>query len=454
MSRKYSIVSALAVLLCASGAVIAQTGELRGSVQLIGADGKPAPVAGAQVDVFRTDITGDYHTKTDKKGSWVFAGLPYVGMYLVAVSAPGAQPNATGGVTVRQDTPVSVILQPGDGKRLTREEAAQVAKSGGPSLNGGKESAADKAKVEELRRKNEEIVTANKKIEEANKIVGDTFKAGNQAFNSALEADRANKREEAVNFYGEAVKQYEAGLAADPDQAALWTQKANALKARGVDNYNIWAQTPEGNATKAAKLDAAKADFRAAAEAANKAVDRAKAEPSSTDAGEQTRQTGRKYSALSVRAEAMRLFVTKVDQTQTDAGIAAFQEYIAAETDAKKKARAEADLAQMLFDANAFDKAQTEYQKILAENPGDPDALVNMGMILFNLGALKEGEGNQAEAKAKYQEAANYLQQFVDKAPDTHRLKADARAVLEALKDQQKVQAEKTTTTTPRRRRP
>ena len=42
-----------------------------------------------------------------------------------------------------------------------------------------------------------------------------------------------------------------------------------------------------------------------------------------------------------------------------------------------------------------------------------------------------------------YQQAANYLQQFVDKAPDAHKFKADAKAVLEALKSQQNVQAEK-----------
>ena len=91
----------------------------------------------------------------------------------------------------------------------------------------------------------------------------------------------------------------------------------------------------------------------------------------------------------------------------------------------------------MLFDANSFDKALAEYQKILATNPDDTDALVKSGMLLFNIGAVNND-------KAKYQEAANYLQQFVDKAPDTDRLKADAKAILEELKNQQNVKAEKT----------
>ena len=110
----------------------------------------------------------------------------------------------------------------------------------------------------------------------------------------------------------------------------------------------------------------------------------------------------------------------------------------------------------MLFDANAYDKAKVEYEKILAEKPDDPDALANMGLILFNFGATKEAEGKKDEAKAQYQLAANYLQKFVEKAPDGHKFKEDAKAVLAELKNQQNVQAEKnTTTTTPKRgRRP
>jgi tetratricopeptide (TPR) repeat protein len=136
-----------------------------------------------------------------------------------------------------------------------------------------------------------------------------------------------------------------------------------------------------------------------------------------------------------------------VDQSQADAGMAAYEEYEAAETDPVKKARAQHDAAQMLFDANEFDKALAEYKKILAVTPDDTDALVKSGMLLFNIGAMNNND------KEKYQEAANYLQQFVDKAPDTDKLKADAKAILEELKNQQNVKAEKTTTPA-RRKRP
>ena len=71
----------------------------------------------------------------------------------------------------------------------------------------------------------------------------------------------------------------------------------------------------------------------------------------------------------------MRLFVTKVDQTQVDKGQKAFEEYLAVETDPAKKLTTQRNLAQMLFDANSFDKALAEYQKILEANPDDIDAL-------------------------------------------------------------------------------
>jgi tetratricopeptide (TPR) repeat protein len=142
------------------------------------------------------------------------------------------------------------------------------------------------------------------------------------------------------------------------------------------------------------------------------------------------------YFALLARADATRLYVTKVDQTKVAEGVMAYDEYIAAETDPVKKSKAEHDLAQMLFDANDFDKALAAYQKILESNPDDLDALLRSGQALFNIGAINTD-------KAKYQDAANYLAKFVEKAPDTNPYKADAKAILDTLKDQANVKPEK-----------
>lgn len=432
----FSTLSIVAVLLLGMGTAKAQMGDLRGKVLMTQTDGTSAPVQGATIDVFRTDIAGKWETKTAKNGDFVFAALPYVGTYLVAISAPNARPDAKNNVKVGRGDLPTFTLAAGDGHRLTLEEAKAVTTGLGPS-SGGSESSAAKAKREELIKKNKEIEERNRKNTEINDIVSRTFKAGNEALK--------------LKNYDEAIKQYDEGLAADPEQAALYTQKAIALRLRGVDHYNASIKGTE-QAAKDAEMESAKKDFQGSAENASKGVELAKKEEPATDPPAVAAQNARKLFALMNRAESLRLYA-KVDVTQVETGETAYREYLAAETDPAKKTQGGRDLAQMLFDANALDKAQIEYEKMLTENPDDVQALANMGMILFNQGAVKDGEGKKDESKAKYQEAANYLQRFVDKAPDDNRLKADAKAVLEELKNQQNVKAEKTTTTTPTRRK-
>jgi tetratricopeptide (TPR) repeat protein len=425
----FSSIIAIAVLALSALTASAQTGALRGHVVQKKADGTSVKAAGAQIDVFRSDMAGAYHTKTDKNGEFVFAGLPFIGTYIVAASMPGAQPYAMRNVKVGRDIDYEVILGPGDGKRLTEEEAKKVVAGGGQdatTTTGGGESAEAKAKREELLKKNAEIEASNKKAENVNQVVGDAFKAGNAAL--------------AANNYEEAVKQYDLGLAADPDQAALLTNKAAALKALGVKKYNEAIQSKD-EAGKTAAIDAAKAEFKSAAEAADKAFEIIKKEPAVTDPTDQKRHDANKYAALNVRAEAYRLYVSKGDGTKADAGVAAYNDYLAVETDAAKKSKAQLDLAQMLLDAGAGDKALIEYQKILAASPDDPDANLGAGLALYSTGD-----------KAKYQEAANYFQRFVDKAPDTHKFKADAKAILTELKTNENVVPERTTR--PPRKRP
>src|SRR5215211_5295570 len=90
---------AVAVLVAfASMTAFAQVGELRGHVWIQQADGQNVPLADAQIDVFRVDMTAKYNTKTNKKGEIVFAGIPYNGTYLVAASHPTAAPGWMPGV--------------------------------------------------------------------------------------------------------------------------------------------------------------------------------------------------------------------------------------------------------------------------------------------------------------------------------------------------------------------
>ena len=437
----YGFIAVAILVMSVSVTAFAQVGELRGHVLMQQADGQKVPLADAQIDVYRTDIKGKYNTKTNKKGEFVFAGLPFTGTYAIAVSHPTASPNWLPNVQAGRDVDYEITVTPGDGKRLTPEDlekARAAAPAGGsPSASGSsapaKESAADKAKREEIMKKNAEIEAANKKITESNEVIARTFKAGNDALTAANSLSKEKKSDEAVQKYTEAITQYNEGLAADPEQPALLTNKAVALKGRGVEKFNTTIKNSSlDDAAKTAGLQAAKDDFKAAAEAATKAVTMIKAQPVPTEAQEVTRYNGNKYAAMLTQAESMRLYVSKADPTQAEAGLAAFKDYIAVETDPAKKAKAQLDMAQMLLDAGASDKALAEFKTLLTTQPDSPEANLGAGLALYATGE-----------KEKFQEAANYLQHFVDVAPDTNPMKADAKAILTELKNTEKVVPEK-----------
>ena len=185
----------------ASLTAVAQVGELRGHVWMQQADGQKVPLADAQIDVFRTDMKADYHVKTNKKGEFVFAGLPFIGVYAVAASHPTAKPNWVNGVKAGRDIPCEITVTPGDGKRFTYDEikaaagaAPTPAAASGGGNSGGGESAEAKAKREEMLKKNAEIEAGNKKISEANEIIARTFKAGNEQLGLANAASKAVTR--------------------------------------------------------------------------------------------------------------------------------------------------------------------------------------------------------------------------------------------------------------------
>jgi tetratricopeptide (TPR) repeat protein len=437
MFRRYvlPLFAGIAFVLSTTLLVAAQSGQMRGHVTIKKADGTIVPAADAVVDIFRTDTAGDFTLKTNKKGDFIHAGLPLLGTYTVAVSVAGAQPSYVANVRAGGEDEIKIELAPGDGRRLTRDEIKTLMSGAGPATGSAKETSEERAKREEIERKNKEIAAGNEKAKNANATVEKTFKAGNEALKA--------------KNYDSAIALYDEGIAADPEHPgapSLMTNKALALNARGVEKYNTALKTTD-EAAKTAAIDAAKKDWQAAFDASNKAVAMLKAAPVPSDATAANNQKQTTYYALLARSEATRLFVTKVDQTKADMGVTAFQEYIAVEVDPIKKAKAEHDLAQMLFDANVFDQALAAYQKILETNPDDLNALLRSGQALFNIGALNSD-------KAKYQLAANYLGRFVDKAPDTDPYKADAKAILEALKDQENVKAEKTTPAVRRPRRP
>src|SRR6185369_2857395 len=138
MLNRYFIGSlAVAIFIAvASAPAFAQVGERRGHVWMQQADGQKVPLADAQIDVFRTDMKAKYDTKTNKKGEWVFAGLPFIGEYLVAVSHPTASPNFLAHVKAGRGVDVDITVTPGNGKRLTQDEIEKAGGTAAPTASG------------------------------------------------------------------------------------------------------------------------------------------------------------------------------------------------------------------------------------------------------------------------------------------------------------------------------
>ena len=423
---------AAALVLAATAAVAsAQVTQVTGKVTLKQADGTQVPVAGAAVDIYRTDIKQEFHIKTDKKGQYLHAGLPFIGTYTLVVSAPGARPTFAAGLKFTQVQTRDFVLDPGDGSKLTLDQVKALG-AGAPSGGGGggaapAESKEAKAAREELERKNAEITKKNEEITKSNETVANSFKAGNEALN-------ANRLDEAITAY-------QAGLSARGDEPALLTNLSEALRRRGVNRYNDALKNADKDA-QAQGITAAKKDWSEAADASRKALDVIN-NAGGADAAQQQVYAQNKLAALSTRALAMRLVATKVDQSQGQAAWDAYQAYISAETDAAKKAKMKGEALQTLFDAGAVDLAVTQARAALTEDPDNVDANRILGLALFATGD-----------KAKFQEAANYLQRYVDKAPDTDPLKASAKESLDYLKTAENVKPEKAPARPPRRGRP
>ncbi len=107
----FRITHAAILLMLVSAAVCAQVGQLRGRVLFKQKDGTTVPLEGAVVDVFRTDLPGSYPIKTDKDGMFAFAGLPYVGTYILAVSSANAKPNVVADVKAGRDLEYELVLE-------------------------------------------------------------------------------------------------------------------------------------------------------------------------------------------------------------------------------------------------------------------------------------------------------------------------------------------------------
>jgi len=443
MFRKkyFSFLIAAALFLTGSLFVFAQTAPVRGKVELKKADGTVEPVAGATVEVFRTDSKGKLPSgKTDKKGNFGFAGIPLGQTFAFSISAPNIQPHIAPNIRGGNEN-VNITVFAGDGKRFTEEEVRQSLAA--PQANAQNSSGAAQQptmSAAELKKAQEEEAKMVAEYEARKKNAESNYAAVNKFFKEAVAAyDSKN--------YDLAITKYDEGIAVDPNfegsAPVLLNGKGQALLNRATANYN--QSTKADAASRATALESVKKDFLSVIAGSDRALEILSKAPAG-DAENQKKMALNKLDALRNKKEAYRLMSkTGADRTKAKEAMTAFQEYMALETDAKLKSDAQLALAGTLQDSNEFDQATVEFGKVLEADPNNVDALAGIGLSLVNVGYIS-GD------KSKFQEAANYLQKFADLAPNTNPLKAGALETIDTLKKEQSVAPQKVNKTTPRKK--
>jgi tetratricopeptide (TPR) repeat protein len=399
----------------------AQSAPVAGTVRLQKADGTAEPVAGALIEVYRTDIKAGFpSTKTNKKGEFVFAGMAFGATYTLAVSAPNCSPRIFPNVKAGDDKLV-MLLQPGDGRKLLEDEVRKTASAVASGAQGTAPVATEDQKKQqaEYEAKVKEVASKNEKVQKANEIIAQMLKEGNEAFTA--------------KNYDVAIAKYEQGIAADPNFVGtapiLSNNRGIVLLERAKETYNKAIRSTDPNEIIAGKLKA-RQDLTTAADGYVKTwqlLKTAPAEDVPDKAAYEAAKLGTLRGARDIFLVAAK--TEQVDPATIEAAKVLIPEYTAAESDATKKAEASMIFADLYRAAGDSDNAAAAYKAILAASPDNPDALVGAGLSLVNLGYMNND-------KAKLQEGADYLQKFVSVAPDTHKLKASAAESIKYLKEQ------------------
>lgn len=417
-----SFVFASLVIFAGGTVVFAQNAPVSGTVEMTGADGKRVPVEGALVEVFRTDIKASSPpAKTNKKGEFNFAGLQLGYTFILSVSAPGSSPTYLPNVKGGQER-LLILLVPGDGRRMAEDEVrAEAAKPKGATsaevAQNTEEMKKAQAKYEAEKKAVEE---KNKKAEETNVIVGAALKAGNAAF-------------EAKNFDA-AIAEYEKGIAADPDfigSAPIFlNNRGIALRMRAVDSYNAGIKADA--AERRSYNEKAKKDLAESATGFLQSWNLLKGATAASIGENKAGYDANKLNTLRGAIENFQIAVRteQVDPSVIEAAKVLIPEYQAIESDSAKKVAASLTFADLYRIAEDRENAIGAYRKVLETTPDNVDALAYLGIVLVDLGWIKNND------KELSQEGANFLQKFVAVAPDTHKLKTGAVEYLGILKAQ------------------
>ena len=188
-----SLVLVIGVLACASLA-FGQIGGVRGKV--IGKDGNP--LKGAWIKLERLKVKGNYKVKTNKKGNFFYAGLPY-GRYHATLEVDGQ--------VVDRLNNVNVIVGDTVEFNFDIQKLAARRKSGPSEADIASMSPAERQRYEEALKKRQKAISKNKEL--------------NDAFNAGMVALK-------MKNYATAVQSLVKASALDGSQHVIWGNLADA----------------------------------------------------------------------------------------------------------------------------------------------------------------------------------------------------------------------------------
>ena len=191
-------------VLLSACAAWAQTSTLQGEVK----DPNGQPLKGAQIVLDRTDIKGHYQVKTDKKGHWLYTGLP-LGMFTISCVVDGKVVDKVSNVKAGMgddNPPINFDLK----KQAAAAQAAQ---------NGQLTDDQQRAMSKEDREKFEQAAKQRSEAMKKNKALNDAFNAGQDSLKKAqAEQDKTQK----VTDFTAAANSFKQAGDLDPSQVAVW----------------------------------------------------------------------------------------------------------------------------------------------------------------------------------------------------------------------------------------
>jgi Tfp pilus assembly protein PilF len=175
--------------------------------KVIGTDGKP--MLGAVIKIERKDIRGNWKTKTNKKGEWLYSGMPFPGTFKISCEVEDKVVDAMDNVKSALGEPVIIDFDLFKGAQRAKE-LAKAADTGTLTKEQEREMTSEqKAALEKSLKERQASMAKNKALQDA--------------FNTGMTALNAKEFPAAVESLNKAAE-------LSPKEFAVWANLASAYE--------------------------------------------------------------------------------------------------------------------------------------------------------------------------------------------------------------------------------